>query len=247
MKGRIAVVTGGTRGIGKAICDALLKEGAFVIAGYTNEANAQKWLDSQKEKGYGDKVDIIKGDVSNPDEVRAAIVEKIEKYGKIEILVNNAGITRDGMFKKMTYQQWSEVMNTNLGSLFSVSQPVINSMLENGFGRVVNMSSVNAQKGQLGQVNYSAAKSGIHGFTKALAQEVARKDITVNTVSPGYVATEMVMAIPEPVLEKIVAQVPKGRLATPEEVASLVTFLCSDNAGFITGADYSINGGLHMS
>jgi acetoacetyl-CoA reductase len=247
MKGRIAVVTGGTRGIGKAICDALLAEGAFVIAGYTNEANAQKWLEAQKEKGNGDKVDIIKGDVSNPDEVRAAIEEKIKKYGKIEILVNNAGITRDGMFKKMTYQQWNDVMNTNLGSLFSVSQPVINSMLENGFGRVINMSSVNAQKGQLGQVNYSAAKAGIHGFTKALAQEVARKDITVNTVSPGYVATEMVMAIPEPVLEKIVAQVPKGRLATPQEVASLVTFLCSDNAGFITGADYSINGGLHMS
>ena len=247
MKNKIAIITGGTRGIGKAICDAFLKEGAFVIAGYTNEENAQKWLKQQAEKGYEKQVDIIKGDVSNPDEVRAAIEEKIAKYGKVDILVNNAGITRDGMFKKMSYDQWSAVLNTNLGSLFSVSQPVVNSMLKNGYGRVVNMSSVNAQKGQLGQVNYSAAKAGIHGFTKALAQEVARKDITVNTVSPGYVATEMVMAIPEPVLEKIVAQVPKGRLAQPEEVAALVTFLCSEQAGFITGADYSINGGLHMS
>jgi acetoacetyl-CoA reductase len=247
MKNKITLVTGGTRGIGKAICAAFLKEGAFVIAGYTNEANAQKWLEEQKANGFGDKVDIIKGDVSNEEEVRAAIEEKIEKYGKIEVLVNNAGITRDGMFKKMSYSQWSEVMNTNLGSMFSVTQPIINSMSAEGYGRVVNMSSVNAQKGQLGQVNYSAAKAGIHGFTKALAQEVARKDITVNTVSPGYVATEMVMAIPQPVLEKIVAQVPKGRLATPEEIASLVVFLCSEGAGFITGADYSINGGLHMS
>ena len=247
MKNKIALVTGGTRGIGKAICAEFLRQGAFVIAGYTNEENAKKWRQEQVENGYGDQVDIIKGDVSNHEEVRAAIEEKIAKYGKIEILVNNAGITRDTTFKKMSYEQWSAVLNTNLGGLFSVTQPIMLNMMEHGYGRIINMSSVNAQKGQIGQVNYSATKAGIHGFTKALAQETARQDITVNTVSPGYVATEMVSSMPQKVLDKIVANVPKGRLAQPEEIARLTAYLCSDDASFITGADYSINGGLHMS
>jgi acetoacetyl-CoA reductase len=247
MKNKIALVTGGTRGIGQAICDALLKKGAFVIAGYTNEENAQKWLAIQKDKGFGNKVDIVKGDISNPEEVTPAIQKIIEKHGRIDILVNNAGITRDTTFKRMSFQQWNDVITTNLGSMFNVSRPVVDSMLANGYGRIINISSVNAQKGQFGQVNYSAAKAGIHGFTKALAQEVATKNITVNTVSPGYVSTEMVTAIPEKVLDSIIASVPVKRLGSPEEIARLITFIADEQSGYITGADISINGGLHMS
>jgi acetoacetyl-CoA reductase len=247
MKNKIALVTGGTRGIGQAICDALLEKGAFVVAGYTNETNAQKWLATQKEKGFGNKVDIVKGDISNPEEVTPAIQKMIEKHGRIDILVNNAGITRDTTFKRMTFHQWNEVITTNLGSMFNVSRPVVDSMLANGYGRIINISSVNAQKGQFGQVNYSAAKAGIHGFTKALAQEVATKNITVNTVSPGYVSTEMVTAIPEKVLNSIIASVPVKRLGSPEEIARLITFIADEQSGYITGADISINGGLHMS
>lgn len=247
MKNKIALVTGGTRGIGQAICDALLKKGAFVIAGYTNEENAQKWLAIQKDKGFGNKVDIVKGDISNPEEVTPAIQKIIEKHGRIDILVNNAGITRDTTFKRMSFQQWNDVIATNLGSMFNVSRPVVDSMLANGYGRIINISSVNAQKGQFGQVNYSAAKAGIHGFTKALAQEVATKNITVNTVSPGYVRTEMVTAIPEKVLDSIIASVPVKRLGSPEEIARLITFIADEQSGYITGADISINGGLHMS
>ncbi len=247
MKNKIALVTGGTRGIGQAICDALLKKGAFVIAGYTNEENAQKWLAIQKDKGFGNKVDIVKGDISNPEEVTPAIQKTIEKHGRIDILVNNAGITRDTTFKRMSFQQWNDVITTNLGSMFNVSRPVVDSMLANGYGRIINISSVNAQKGQFGQVNYSAAKAGIHGFTKALAQEVATKNITVNTVSPGYVSTEMVTAIPEKVLDSIIASVPVKRLGSPEEIARLITFIADEQSGYITGADISINGGLHMS
>ena len=247
MKNKIALVTGGTRGIGQAICDALLEKGAFVIAGYTNESNAQKWLATQKDKGFGNKVDIVKGDISNPEEVTPAIQKIIEKHGRIDVLINNAGITRDTTFKRMTFQQWNDVITTNLGSMFNVSRPVVDSMLANGYGRIINISSVNAQKGQFGQVNYSAAKAGIHGFTKALAQEVATKNITVNTVSPGYISTEMVTAIPEKVLDSIIASVPVKRLGSPEEIARLITFIADEQSGYITGADISINGGLHMS
>ncbi|TNF66552.1 MAG: acetoacetyl-CoA reductase [Gammaproteobacteria bacterium] len=245
MKGKVAVVTGGTRGIGKAICDELLKRGATVIAGYTNQANADKWLNEKKSQGHT-TVDTMKGNVADYNEMTAALNSIIAKYGHIDILVNNAGITRDTTFKKMTAQDWSEVLQTNLGSMFNVTRHVINHMIENNYGRIVNLSSVNAQKGQFGQTNYAATKAGIHGFTKALAQEVAAKGVTVNTVSPGYIATEMLQAMPEKVLSQIISQVPVGRLGKPEEIADLVAFLAEDKAAFITGADISINGGLHM-
>ncbi|MCF6766057.1 acetoacetyl-CoA reductase [Thiotrichales bacterium 19S3-7] len=246
MIGKIAVVTGGTRGIGKAICDELLKRGATVIAGYTNQANADKWLDEKKSQGFAVRVGTMKGNVADYNEMTEALNNIIAQYGHIDILVNNAGITRDTTFKKMSAQDWSDVLQTNLGSMFNVTRHVINHMIENNYGRIVNLSSVNAQKGQFGQTNYAATKAGIHGFTKALAQEVAAKGVTVNTVSPGYIATEMLQAMPDKVLNQIISQVPVGRLGKPEEIADLVAFLSEDKAAFITGADISINGGLHM-
>jgi acetoacetyl-CoA reductase len=167
--------------------------------------------------------------------------------GTVDILVNNAGITRDGTFRKMSWEQWDQVMTANLDSMFHMTRLVINPMLEKGFGRIVNISSVNAQKGQFGQCNYSAAKAGIHGFTKALAQEVAAKGVTVNTVSPGYVATPMVTKIPQEILDKIIRQIPVGRLGLPQEIGKAVAFLCSEDCGYVTGSDFSINGGMHMS
>lgn len=245
MKEKIAFVTGGTRGIGSAICDELLKRGAIVLAGYINEDTAKKWLDERKEI-YGDRVHIIKGNVANYDEMAKALDHATLTYGKIDILVNNAGITRDTSFKKMTNDQWNDVLQTNLGSMFNVTRHVINQMIENNYGRIINLSSVNAQKGQFGQTNYAATKAGIHGFTKALAQEVAAKGITVNTISPGYIETDMLKKMPQNVLDQIIAQVPVKRLGKPEEIANLVAFLADENSGFITGADISINGGLHM-
>lgn len=235
---RKAVVTGGTRGIGAAISKALKVAGCDVAASYAgNDEAAAKF---KSETGIA----VIKFDVSDYD----ACAKALGEIGQVDILVNNAGITKDGMFHKMTKDQWYAVINTNLNSLFNMCRPVIDGMRERGFGRIINISSINGQKGQMGQTNYSAAKAGDIGFTKALAQENANKGITVNVICPGYIATEMVMAVPKDVLEKsIIPQIPVRRLGQPEEIARCVVFLASDDAGFITGTTLSANGGQHMS
>ena len=246
MANRIAYVTGGMGGIGTAICQRLHKENYTVIAGCgPNSTRKDRWLDEQKALGFN--FVASEGNVADWESTAKAF-EKVRKdVGEIDILVNNAGITRDGMFRKMTFEDWQAVIDTNLTSLFNVTKQVIDGMVERGFGRIVNISSVNGQKGQFGQTNYSTAKAGIHGFTMLLAQEVATKNVTVNTVSPGYIGTDMVKAIRPEVLEKIVATIPVRRLGTPEEIASIVAWIASDQAGFATGADFSLNGGLHMS
>ncbi|WP_119270704.1 acetoacetyl-CoA reductase [Taklimakanibacter deserti] len=239
--GRVAVVTGGTRGIGAAISKALKQEGHKVVASYAgNDEAAQKF---KAETG----IEVRKWDVGNY-EACASNLKAIEaEFGAIDILVNNAGITKDGMFHKMTSEQWYQVINTNLNSLFNMCRPLIEGMRERSFGRIINISSINGQKGQMGQVNYSASKAGDIGFTKALAQENAKKGITVNCVCPGYIATEMVMAVPKEVLEKsVIPQIPVGRLGQPEEVARCVVFLASDHSGFITGSVLTANGGQYM-
>jgi acetoacetyl-CoA reductase len=237
---RVAVVTGGTRGIGKAICVALKNAGYKVAATYAgNEAAAKAFT---TETG----VSTYKFDVSDYAQCDAAVKKIAAELGPVDILVNNAGITRDGTMHKMTPQQWGEVIQTNLTSCFNMCRCVIDGMRERSFGRIVNIGSINGQAGQYGQVNYAAAKSGIHGFTKALAQEGAAKGITVNAIAPGYIDTEMVRAVPEEVLKKIVARVPVGRLGKAEEIARGVLFLVADDAGFITGSTLSINGGQHM-
>ena len=245
LKGKVALVTGGTGGIGAAICLRLADSGAKVATNYRNEEKARKWQADAKSKGYD--ITIYQADVSSFDEC-ADLAKKIEADlgGAIDILVNNAGITKDTTFRKMTKDQWDAVMRINLDSLYNVTKQVIEPMMEKGWGRIVNISSINGQKGQMGQANYAASKAGMHGFTMSLAQEVARKGVTVNTVSPGYIATEMVMAVPEDIRNKIIAGIPVGRLGTSEEIAALVDYLCSDEAGFATGADFSINGGQHM-
>ena len=237
---RVALVTGGTRGIGEAICLALKDAGFKVVATYAgNEEAAQKFIDQTGIQAY-------RFDVGNYDDCQEA-VQKIEnEVGPVEVLINNAGITRDGTMHKMTFEQWNQVIQTNLTSCFNMCHSVLDGMRERGFGRVVNIGSINGQAGQYGQVNYAAAKSGIHGFTKALAQEGAAKGITVNAIAPGYIATEMVRAVPENVLEKIVARIPIGRLGEASEIARGVVFLTADDAGFITGSTLSINGGQHM-
>ena len=238
--GRVAVVTGGTRGIGEAISVGLKKAGYKVAANYAgNDAAAQAF--AQK---YG--IPVYKFDVGNFDQCKEAIAKITAELGPVDIVVNNAGITRDGTLHKMTPQMWAEVMQTNLGSCFNMCRCVIDSMRERNFGRIVNIGSINGQAGQYGQVNYAAAKSGIHGFTKALAQEGAAKNITVNAIAPGYIDTDMVRAVPPAVLEKIVAKIPVGRLGRAEEIARGVLFLVADDAGFVTGSTLSINGGQHM-
>jgi acetoacetyl-CoA reductase len=249
MTQKIALVTGGTGGIGTAICRALADNGIKVVAGYNaggNHDKAKAWQEEQRQDGY--EMLAAYGDVTDAASC-AACIDTVQEIagGSVDILINNAGITRDGTFRKMTWEQWNEVMTANLDSMFHMTRLVINPMLEKGFGRIVNISSVNAQKGQFGQCNYSAAKAGIHGFTKALAQEVAAKGVTVNTVSPGYVATPMVTKIPQEVLDKIIKTIPVGRLGLPEEIGKAVAFLASDDCGYVTGSDFSINGGLHMS
>jgi acetoacetyl-CoA reductase len=238
---RVAVVTGGTRGIGAAISRALKGAGYEVAANYGgNDAAADKF---RAEAGIG----VYKWDVSDYQACANGIKTVEAELGPIDILVNNAGITRDTMFHKMSPEQWGQVIATNLGSLFNMCRPVIEGMRERNFGRIINIASINGQKGQMGQVNYSAAKAGELGFTKSLAQENARKGITVNAICPGYIATEMVMAVPKEVLEKnIIPQIPAGRLGQPEEVARCVLFLASDEAGFITGSTLSANGGQYM-
>ena len=235
---RKAVVTGGTRGIGAAISKALKDAGYEVTASYAgNDEAAAKF---KSETGIA----VRKWDVGDYD----ACAKALGEIGQVDVLVNNAGITKDGMFHKMTKEQWYAVINTNLNSLFNMCRPVIDGMRERSFGRIINISSINGQKGQMGQTNYSAAKAGDIGFTKALAQENAAKGITVNVICPGYIATEMVMAVPKDVLEKsIIPQIPARRLGQPEEIARCVVFLASDDAGFITGATLTANGGQYMT
>jgi len=237
---RVAIVTGGTRGIGEAISVALAQEGVTVAANYAgNEEKAREFTERTGIKSY-------KWDVSDYDACIAGVAQIEAELGPVDVLVNNAGITRDGTMKRMERKAWDEVMDVNLGGCFNMAKAVWNGMNERKFGRVVNIGSINGQAGQYGQVNYAAAKSGIHGFTKALAQEGARAGITVNAIAPGYIDTEMVAAVPPDVLEKIVAKIPVGRLGKAEEIARGVTFLCSEQGGFITGSTLSINGGQHM-
>ncbi|WP_105374653.1 beta-ketoacyl-ACP reductase [Neorhizobium huautlense] len=239
---RVALVSGGTRGIGAAISIALKAAGYRVAANFAgNEEKAKAFYD---ETG----IPVFKWDVSSYQACAEGIAKVEAELGPIDVLVNNAGITRDGMFHKMTPEQWNEVIGTNLTGLFNMTHPVWAGMRDRGFGRIVNISSINGQKGQMGQVNYSAAKAGDLGFTKALAQEGAAKNITVNAVCPGYIGTEMVRAVPEKVLnERIIPQIPVGRLGEPEEIARCVVFLASDEAGFITGSTLSANGGQFMA
>lgn len=239
---RVAMVTGGTRGIGEAISKALKGAGYRVAANYAGNDEAARKFNSETA------IPVYKWDVSNFEACAAGVKQIAADLGPVDILVNNAGITRDTMLHKMTPEQWSAVISTNLGSLFNMTRQVIEGMRERNFGRVINISSINGQKGQMGQVNYSAAKAGEIGFTKALAQENARKGITVNAICPGYIATEMVRAVPKDVLEKnVIPQIPVGRLGEPEEIARCVVFLASDGAGFITGSTLSANGGQFMA
>ncbi|UTH73927.1 acetoacetyl-CoA reductase [Chromobacterium sp. IIBBL 290-4] len=245
MTKRIALVTGGMGGIGTAICKTLAEAGHTVVTTYSKPGREQAWHADMNGLGF-DNIHSYLCDVTDFSACQEVAAKIAKDIGPISILVNNAGITRDASFKKQTKDDWDAVIRTNLDSVFNMTKPVLDGMLEAGFGRIVNISSINGQKGQFGQTNYSAAKAGMHGFTMALAQEVARKGVTVNTISPGYIATEMVMAVPEDVRSKIVAQIPVGRLGKPEEIAALVAFLSSDNAGFITGSNISMNGGQHM-
>ncbi len=244
MTQRIAYVTGGMGGIGTALCQRLHKDGCMVIAGCGPSRDFDKWLAEQKALGYQFHASV--GNVGDWTSTVGAFQQVKEKFGPVDILVNNAGITRDGMFRKMSKADWDAVIDTNLNSLFNVTKQVIDDMVERGWGRIINISSINGQKGQFGQTNYSTAKAGIHGFTMALAQEVAAKGVTVNTVSPGYVGTDMVRAIRQDVLDRIVAEIPVKRLGLPEEIAAMVAWIASDEGGYATGADFSVNGGLHM-
>ncbi len=238
---RVALVAGGTRGIGAAISKALKAAGYRVAANYGGNDEAAKKF--KAETGIA----VFKWDIGSFDACAAGTKKVEAELGPIEVLVNNAGITRDGMFHKMAAEQWNAVINTNLNSLFNMCRPVIEGMRERGFGRIVNISSINGQKGQMGQTNYSAAKAGELGFTKALAQENAKKGVTVNAICPGYIATEMVKAMPQDVLEKnVLPQIPLGRLGEPEEIARCVVFLASDEAGYITGSTLTVNGGQYF-
>jgi acetoacetyl-CoA reductase len=244
MSKKVAYVTGGMGGIGTAICQRLHKNGYTVVAGFGPTRDFEKWLAEQKALGFTFYASV--GNVGEWQSTVDAFAKAKQEHGPISVLVNNAGITRDRMFLKMTREDWDAVINTNLTSMFNVTKQVVGDMIEMGWGRIVQISSVNGEKGQSGQTNYSAAKAGMHGFTMALAQEMATKGVTVNTVSPGYIGTEMVRAIREDVLEKIVATIPVKRLGTPDEIGSIVAWLASEESGFTTGADFSCNGGLHM-
>jgi acetoacetyl-CoA reductase len=245
MTKRIAYVTGGMGGIGSAITTRLCQVGHTVVAGCgPGSARKERWLAAMRAHGYD--VHASEGNVADWESTRAAFEQVRADIGAVDVLVNNAGITRDGTFRKMSAADWSAVIETNLNSLFNVAKQVIDGMLDRGWGRIINISSVNGQKGQFGQTNYSTAKAGIHGFTMALALEVASKGVTVNTVSPGYIGTDMVRAMKAEALEKIVGTIPVRRLGTPHEIASIVAWLASDESAFSTGADFSLNGGLHM-
>ena len=244
MSQKVAYVTGGMGGIGTAICQRLNKAGYKVIAGCGPTRDFQKWLDEQEALGYTFYASV--GNVADWESTVEAFAKAKAEHGPIDVLMNNAGITRDRMFLKMSLDDWNAVISTNLTSMFNVTKQVVPDMVERGWGRIVQISSVNGEKGQAGQTNYSAAKAGMHGFTMALAQELAAKGVTVNTVSPGYIGTEMVRAIRPDVLEKIVATIPVKRLGTPDEIGSIVAWLAGEDSGFTTGADFSCNGGLHM-
>jgi acetoacetyl-CoA reductase len=237
---RVAIVTGGTRGIGEAISLALRNEGLTVAANYAG--NDERARDFTERTG----IHAFKWDVADYEACMAGVQQVESELGQVEVLVNNAGITRDGTMKRMTRQAWDDVIDTNLGGCYNMAKAVWDGMNARKFGRIVNIGSINGQAGQYGQVNYAAAKSGIHGFTKALAQEGARAGITVNAIAPGYIDTDMVAAVPEDVLQKIVAKIPVGRLGKAEEIARGVVFLCGEDAGFVTGSTLSINGGQHM-
>jgi acetoacetyl-CoA reductase len=244
MSKKVAYVTGGMGGIGTAICQRLHKLGFTVIAGCGPTRDFTKWIDEQKALGYTFYTSV--GNVSSWDSTVEAFAKAKADHGPIDVLVNNAGITRDRMFLKMTRDDWDAVIDTNLNSMFNVTKQVVGDMVERGWGRIIQISSVNGAKGQSGQTNYSAAKAGMHGFSMALAQEMANKGVTVNTVSPGYIGTDMVNAIKPEILEKIVATIPVKRLGTPLEIASICGWLAGDESGFTTGAEFACNGGLHM-
>jgi acetoacetyl-CoA reductase len=238
---RVALVTGGTRGIGRAIIERLKADGMQVAAGYSGNDTAAEAC--AKELG----VMVVKGNVGNFADCLHAVQKVEAQLGPIDVLVNNAGITRDGVFHRMTSEQWSEVIRVNMDSLFNMTRQVIEGMREREWGRIINISSINGQKGQIGQTNYSAAKAGMIGFTKALALENAKKGVTVNCIAPGYIDTEMVQAVPEKVLEGIIAGIPVGRLGRGEEIADMVAFLAGEHAGYVTGSTLSLNGGQYMS
>lgn len=245
MSKKVAYVTGGMGGIGTSICQRLSQDGYTVVAGCgPNSPRKDRWLAEQKALGF----DFVasEGNVSDWESTKSAFDKVKAELGEIDVLVNNAGITKDGQFRKMSIDDWKAVIDTNLNSLFFVTKQVVDGMLDRGWGRIINISSMNGQRGQFGQTNYSTAKAGMHGFTMALAQEVASKGVTVNTVSPGYIGTEMVRAIRDDVLEKIVATIPVKRLGQPEEIASIVSWLASQQSGFTTGANFACNGGNHM-
>ncbi|WP_332740889.1 acetoacetyl-CoA reductase [Hydrogenophaga sp.] len=244
MSQKVAYITGGMGGIGTAICQRMHKEGFKVIAGCGPTRDYTKWLDEQKALGFTFHASV--GNVGDWASTVEAFTKTKAEHGTIDVLVNNAGITRDRMFLKMSREDWDAVIETNLNSMFNVTKQVVADMVEKGWGRIINISSVNGEKGQAGQTNYSAAKAGMHGFSMALAQELANKGVTVNTVSPGYIGTDMVKAIRPDVLEKIVATVPVKRLGEPGEIASIIAWLASEDGGYATGADFSVNGGLHM-
>jgi acetoacetyl-CoA reductase len=244
MSKKVAYVTGGMGGIGTAICQRLHRDGFTVIAGCGPTRDHAKWLAEQKAEGFEFHASV--GNVGDWQSTVEAFSAAKAAHGAIDVLVNNAGITRDRMFLKMTPEDWSAVIETNLNSMFNVTKQVVSDMVEKGWGRIINISSVNGAKGQAGQTNYSAAKAGMHGFTMALAQELAAKGVTVNTVSPGYIGTDMVKAIRQEVLDKIVATIPVKRLGEPSEIASIISWLATDEGGYSTGADFSVNGGLHM-
>jgi acetoacetyl-CoA reductase len=246
MTQRVAVVTGGMGGLGEAICIKLAGMGNKVVATYSpGNKKAAEWLAEMKKQGH--EFVAFEVDVQDFDSCKRVAATIEAEIGPVDVLVNNAGITRDMTFRKMDKASWDAVMRTNLDSVFNMTKPFIDGMADRGWGRVINVSSVNGQKGAFGQTNYSAAKAGMHGFTKALALEYARKGVTINTISPGYIGTKMVLAIPKDILDsKIIPQIPVGRLGKPEEVAGLVAYLCSDEAAYVTGANIAINGGQHM-
>jgi len=241
---RIVLVTGATGGLGTAMCKKLYEDGYRVVGNYRNKEKAKEWLDKMHAENYN--INLYYGDVGDFDSAGNLIRDIEHSIGPIDTLVNNAGITRDMRLINMKRDDWYDVINTNLNSVFNCTKHVLDGMIERKFGRVINISSVNGQRGQFGQTNYSAAKAGMHGFTKSLSMEVAKYGITVNTISPGYIGTDMVMAVPEKVLSQIIAQVPMGRLGGTHEVAHLVSFLASEETSFITGANYAINGGQHV-
>ena len=241
---KIALVTGGTGGIGTFICQALHTSGFEVISASTSQVKANAWKQQQAEQGFNIQTCVLS--VADFESCKRTVLDVEEVYGPISVLVNTAGVTRDSTMKRMSVDQWQTVIDINLTGTFNMCRNIVPLMLERNYGRIVNISSINGQKGQFGQVNYAASKAGIHGLTMSLAQEVASKGITVNTISPGYIATDMVMAVPEDVRNKIIAQIPVGRLGKPEEIARIVNFLADEEAGYITGSNIAANGGQHM-